>query len=381
MPTILGVDIDPDKAIATGKDLYNKADAASKGDLMGMSAAGVALAKGLDTVGVQGAANAVMGIVAGASAGAAIGSVIPGLGTVVGSIIGAMAGVIQGVLTQGPLNPPQETRTHTAQKLVFPFDASAPTGSTEGWIRPPNATSNSLGAAQRIVSLAYGLNRRGLTSPLGATVPGGPGDIEDWNWLTTYLGGADNAALAMSRYLNWYGWNRGAPQNVAMMHWFTNQGITYPSPYIQPHSMPGETNEGACAILPDCSNPSQPWGKDVIAYPLAELAAVAASNEQALHYMVMMTWLWRHGNLIDNGLDNGHIPPEWARVIGNINAMIRASAPAPAPQPAVLKPKPKGPPPRVINLGQGSLKGLDTVVAKQLPQWVAFYLGEGKPPF
>ena len=65
-------------------------------------------------------------------------------------------------------------------------------------------------------------------------------------------------------------------------------------------------------------------------------------------------------------------------MIARAKASRGTNAPAPAPQPAVLKPKPKG---KVVNLGQGSLSGIKVVVAAQLPQWVSFYLGQGKPPF
>jgi hypothetical protein len=358
------MDIDPIVATQDGQSLFDAAYSASQGDLKGMSAAGLALAKGLDDVGVHQVMNLAMSAVGGAAAGATIGSLIPGIGTVVGGAIGAIIGAIEGILSLGGASEgaQQDPRTHTAQKLVFPWDPSKSLGFTEGWVRPQGATPNTALAASRIADIGR--------------VPDGRDN--NWNWLSTFLGGDHEAAQAVSAFLHWYGWNHGPPYNLASMQWFASHGIDFPLPTTLAEAGPWKGLPGNCAYLPDCSQSvDRVWGTDYIYYPIAELAALQATPEEALHYVMAMTWLWKHGQRID-GLAQTY-PPNWARVMGNLQANITPASHTPIlgltlgltgalhAQTVLTTPPPR--PPLVIN--PSALGDLSGIVRAQ---WVKHYL-------
>jgi hypothetical protein len=300
-------------AISAGQNLFEGSWSAAGGtatkaaDLQAIGAAGLAIAKGLNSSVLNSVVGAAESALGGMAAGAAIGSIIPGLGTVVGGLIGAFIGVIGSMFTGGTPNiPPHDTRKHMSTKLVFPFDPQWSTGTNSSWVHPAGSTDTSKGVALRLAMV----DDHGAQGGVAA-------QDDDWNQISTMQGGDDKATKAFQKYLNWYGMSAhayGPLPYTTSYPWLDAHGLV---PQVDP-LLP---NVGGYLPEPAANGGPGPlsedgWGMNDIRYAVAELAALDATPEEALHYMLSMGWLWRQGERIDHS--SVPLPSDFHRIIGRM---------------------------------------------------------------
>jgi hypothetical protein len=367
-------------AIGAGQNLFEGSWSAAGGtaskaaDLQAIGAVGIALAKGLNNSVINAVVGAAESALGGMAAGAAIGSIIPGLGTVVGALIGAFIGAISDVFAGGVPNiPPHDTRKHMSTKLVFPFEPQWSTGTNSAWVHPAGSTDQTKNVALRLAMV----DDHGAQNGLAA-------QDDDWNQISTMLGGDDKATKAFNKYLRWY----GMAQNAYGPLRYTN---TYP--WLDSHGLTAQVdpllpNIGTYLPEPAANGGPGPlsgdgWGINDIRYAIAELAALDATPEEALHYMLSMGWLWRQGERIDHS--NTAIPSDFHRILGRMQDDMKK-------EPVAINWGALGgllgrlqvvppPPPPVLNpsiFGKLNLAPLVPAIVKATPrqQWVVYYLSQ-----